>query len=69
MKPKLSLSLTRPNGHASKATIAGDNLEPEMMAIALRLLEYMTTGEDPGKPCKTCGHPRVNHSDRHPFVD
>ena len=70
MKPKLSLTLTRENGHTSKATMgAKAELTPAMVASAEALLVFISTGVDPHATCATCGIRRDKHRVRHTFVE
>jgi hypothetical protein len=70
MKPKISLSITRPNGHSSKATLGATQPPTSaMLASADALLEFMSTGVDPHAICASCGVRRDKHNARHIFKE
>lgn len=70
MKPKLSITLTRENGHTSKATTSTKAPPtPAMVASAEALLVFVSTGEDPHAACASCGIRRDKHRVRHNFVE
>jgi hypothetical protein len=47
MRPRIHISVTRPDGRISSAKIAGEHITADMIAVAEDLLETLTTGERP----------------------
>lgn len=47
MKPRIHLTIVRPDGRSSDAKISGDRVTLEMRAAAEDLLHTLTTGERP----------------------
>lgn len=69
MKPKITLSIMRTNGHFTKATLGARQPPTSMMlAAADALLVFMSSGDDPRAACATCGIRRDKHKVRHRFV-
>jgi hypothetical protein len=70
MKPKITLTITRPTGHTSSASLGGAKQPTSaMFEAAEALLAFLSTGEDPRAACGSCGIRRDKHKVRHFFVE